>query len=325
MPYHQHPFSRSIYLSISALLTQTLWTLAALGIVRGAWPLGDNNHDNGGGGIGGGDGGSVGARSGGGGGGGGCGGTGSGSGSGGGVPLSGLSHSNITSNTTTTACSEHLTVVSFLTALTGLWEEDQVQHPLTKIQDCERKLWALRLWWYHCESYEKDGNGNHNHFNDDGNNGHEKESCTTAQTAEVAMKAKALGDEDSAKGLWAADATTGDPPLHRNYIYPPLPPPLNPTLTSSGLLLPPTLTPILITPILITPPLTNSPSACCFFPSIGSPPGTDELVALGLVRAQAQLARDSMPTRRVLQTAVVLREMVWEVRALLVAAAQVCQ
>ena len=47
---------------------------------------------------------------------------------------------------------------------------------------------------------------------------------------------------------------------------------------------------------------------------------TDSL-ALGLVRSQ--LARESIPTRRVLQTTVVLREMVWEMRALMVAAAQV--
>ena len=56
------------------------------------------------------------------------------------------------------------------------------------------------------------------------------------------------------------------------------------------------------------------------FSVVGLTLGVDE-VALDLVRNQ--LARESLPTRRVLQTTVVLREMVWEVRALLAAAAQV--
>ena len=132
--------------------------------------------------------------------------------------------------------------MSFLTTLTALWDDDRVQHPLTKIQDCERKLSALRLWWLYQESH--DNTNNDTIHNTTPNASHDRKQN---------MNQKHFTGENTGISLTEQDDT--------------------------------------------------------------------DSLALGLVRSQ--LARESIPTRRVLQTTVVLREMVWEMRALMVAAAQV--
>ena len=212
----------------SALLTQTLWTLAALGIVRGVWPHDKDNNSGGGAG------------------------SGSGGGAGGGGDVGVDSGSLVVDGGNTSAslpeasppptCLEHLTVMSFLTTLTALWDDDRVQHPLTKIQDCERKLSALRLWWLYQESH--DNTNNDTIHNTTPNASHDRKQN---------MNQKHFTGENTGISLTEQDDT--------------------------------------------------------------------DSLALGLVRSQ--LARESIPTRRVLQTTVVLREMVWEMRALMVAAAQV--